>query len=55
MADIARRVSQAARELGMSTKEVLTLAHQGTLGYVLRDGIAHIPPAAIQEYLATAS
>jgi hypothetical protein len=37
------------------TPSAVTLEHEGKLGYVRRDGIAHIPPAAIQDHLATAS
>lgn len=55
MADEALRVTEAARRLGMPTKELLQLIRDRKIGYVMQDGIAHVPEGAIEEYRATAS
>lgn len=55
MADAPLRVTEAARHLGLSTKDVLRLIHERRIGYVMQDGIAHIPAEAIDEYQARAS
>jgi len=49
------RASEAARRLGVSTKELLRLVHDRKIRYVMVKGIAHIPDDAIAEYQATAS
>jgi excisionase family DNA binding protein len=49
------RASQAARQLNVSTKELLRLVHDRRIRYVMVDGIAHIPLDALDEYRARAS
>jgi hypothetical protein len=49
------RAPQAARELGIPTKELLRLVYERKIRYVMVDGIAHIPPEALTEYRAKAS
>ena len=47
--------SQAARRLGIPTKEVLRLIHERKIRYVMVKGIAHVPDDAIEEFHAKAS
>lgn len=42
--------AEAARRLGMPTKELLRLVYEREIRYVMVDGIAHIPEDAIDEY-----
>lgn len=49
------RAAQAARQLGMPTKELLRLVYERKIRYVMLNGIAHIPADAIEEYQAQAS
>jgi len=49
------RAPEAARRLGISTKDVLALAHERRIDYVMRDGIVHFPPDALERYLASAA
>ncbi|MGH9151129.1 MAG: excisionase family DNA-binding protein [Acidimicrobiales bacterium] len=49
------RAAQAARRLGIPTKELLRLVHERKIRYVMLDGIAHIPADAVDEYQAKAS
>jgi excisionase family DNA binding protein len=49
------RASEAARRLGMPTKELLRLVHDRKIRYVMVKGIAHIPNDAVEEYRARAS
>jgi excisionase family DNA binding protein len=42
--------SEAARRLGLPTRELLRLVHERTIRYVMVDGIAHIPEDALEEY-----
>jgi excisionase family DNA binding protein len=49
------RASEAARRLGISTKELLGLVHERKIRYVMADGIAHIPVDAFDEFRAKAS
>jgi len=49
------RASEAARRLGMSTKDLLYLVHAREIRYEMVDGIAHIPTDAVDEYRAKAS
>ena len=49
------RASEAAREFGIPTKELLRLVHEGRIRYVMVNGIAHIPVDALDEYRARAS
>ena len=47
------RATEAARRLGIRTKDLLRLVVERRIGYVLVDGIAHVPEQAIEEYQAT--
>ena len=49
------RASEAARRLGLPTKELLRLVHDRRIRYVMVNGIAHIPQDAVEEYRAKAS
>ena len=46
----ALRATEAARQLGISTKELLRLVHRREIRYVMVNGIAHVPVDAIDEY-----
>ena len=46
------RASEAARRLEMSTKELLRLVYNRETDFVMIDGMAHIPPDAIESYTA---
>jgi hypothetical protein len=49
------RATQAARRLGIPTKELLRLVYEHQIRYVMINGIAHIPVDALLEYRAKAS
>jgi len=49
------RATEAARRLGMPTKELLRLIHGRKIRYVMVKGIAHVPADALEEYRANAS
>lgn len=49
------RATEAARLLGMPTRELLRLLHEHRIRYVMVDGIAHVPADAIDEYRARSS
>jgi hypothetical protein len=49
------RAAQAARQLGITTKELLRLVYDHKIRYVMLKGIAHIPSDAIEEYRSKAS
>ena len=49
------RVTQAARRLGMTTRELLELIKARRIRYVMIDGIAHVPEDAVAEYKSRAS
>ncbi|HTV12323.1 MAG TPA: hypothetical protein VME20_10755 [Acidimicrobiales bacterium] len=49
------RASEAARRLGVPTKELLRLVRERQIRYVMVDGIAHVPDDALEEYRARAS
>ena len=49
------RASQAARRLGIPTKELLRLIHDRKIRYVMVDGIAHVPEDAIDDYVGRAA
>jgi excisionase family DNA binding protein len=55
MDDTLLRASEAARRLGISTKQLLTLVHERKIRFVMREGIAHIPADALGDYQASAS
>ena len=44
------RATQAARRLGITTRELVQLIYERRIRYVMVDGIASIPPDAIDEY-----
>lgn len=48
------RATEAARRLGLPTRELLRLAHQREIAYVMVDGIAHFPVEVLEDYRATA-
>ena len=49
------RATEAARRLGMPTRELLRLVYERRIRYLMVDGIAHVPEDAIDEYRARAS
>jgi excisionase family DNA binding protein len=49
------RASEAARRLGIPTKELLRLVREREIRYVMVSGIAHVPDDALEEYRAKAS
>jgi excisionase family DNA binding protein len=49
------RATEAARRLGIPTKELLRLVHERRIRYVMVNGIAHIPVDALDEYRTRAS
>lgn len=49
------RATEAARRLGIPTKELLRLIYERQIRYVMIEGIAHVPPDALDEYRAKAS
>jgi excisionase family DNA binding protein len=44
------RASEAARRLGISTKELLRLVYERRIGYVMVDDIAHVPASTVERY-----
>lgn len=50
MPDTALRATEAARRLGVPTKELLRLIQSRKIRYVMVDGIAHVPEDALAEY-----
>ncbi len=44
------RASEAACSLGLSTKELPRLVYERRIAYEMVEGIAHIPPSAIEDY-----
>lgn len=55
MTEAPLRVSEAARRLGVPTKQVLVLIREHRIRYVMKDGIAHVPVDALREFEAEAS
>ena len=49
------RASEAARRLGMPTKDLLRLVYDRKIRFVMVDGIAQIPVDALEEYRTQAS
>jgi excisionase family DNA binding protein len=49
------RATEAARLLGIPTRELLGLIYEHRIRYVMINGIAHVPVEAIDEYRAKAS
>jgi excisionase family DNA binding protein len=50
MADAPLRATQAARRLGIPTRDLLRLVYERKIRYVMVDGISHIPEDALDEY-----
>ena len=48
------RASEAARQLSMSTRDLVRLVYERRIRYEMVDGIAHIPSDAFEEYRAKA-
>lgn len=55
MAADTLRAGEAARRLGISTRDLLVLIRERKIRYVMVDGIAHVPVDAVDEYRAKAS
>jgi excisionase family DNA binding protein len=55
MASEPLRATEAARRLGIATRELLRLIHERKIRYVMVEGIAHVPEDAVEEYRAKAS
>ncbi|MHB8449929.1 MAG: excisionase family DNA-binding protein [Mycobacteriales bacterium] len=49
------RASEAARQLGIPTRDLLRLVHERKIRFVMVEGIAHVPADAVAEYRAKAS
>ena len=49
------RASEAARRLGIPTRDLLVLMQEHKIRYVMVDGIAHVPVDAVEEYRAKVS
>ena len=49
------RATQAAKRLGIPTKEILRLALERRIRFVMVDGLVHFPEDALTEYQAKAS
>ena len=49
------RATEAARRLGIPTRELLQLILERKIRYVMVNGIAHVPPDAVDEYRTKAS
>lgn len=49
------RAAEAARYLGVPTKQLLRLAYERRIRFVMVDGVAHFPKDALAEYRAEAS
>jgi excisionase family DNA binding protein len=49
------KASEAARRLGVPTKELLRLVHERQIRFVMVKGIAHVPDDAVEEFRAKAS
>jgi hypothetical protein len=49
------RASEAARRLGMPTKDLLQLVYDRKIRFIMVDGIAHIPVDALEDFRTQAS
>ena len=49
------RVTQAAKRLGLTTRQVLQLISDRRVPYVMVDGIAHVPEEFLEDYRAAVS
>lgn len=50
MSEDPLRLAEAARRLEISTRALLDLMRSKKIRYVMREGIAHIPSGAFDEY-----
>jgi excisionase family DNA binding protein len=50
MTDDLLRAPEAARRLGVPTKELLRLIYDRKIRYVVVGGIAHVPADAVEEF-----
>ncbi len=50
MTDEPLRATEAAKRLGITTKELLVLINERRIGYVMQGGIAHVPVSALDKY-----
>ena len=50
MSDELLDLTQAARRLGISTREMVVLVDEGKIRYVIYHGMPHIRPEAVEEY-----
>ena len=50
MTDELLRAPEAARRLGVPTKELLRLIYERKIRYVMVKGIAHVPEEAVEEF-----
>ena len=55
MSDAPLRATQAARRLGITTRELVQLIYERKIRFVMVNGIAHIPIDAVDEYRSKAS
>lgn len=55
MTDDLLRAPEAARRLGVPTKELLRLIYERKIRYVMVKGIAHVPEEAVEEFRGKAS
>jgi len=50
MSDEPLSLTQAARRLGITTREIAVLVDEGKIRYVIHRGMVHILPEALDEY-----
>lgn len=50
METVPLRATEAARSLGTATTELLRLAHERRIRYVMIDGIVHFPESALEQW-----
>ena len=50
MSDEPLDLTQAARRLGITTREIVVLVDEGKIRYVIHRGMVHILPEALDEY-----
>lgn len=54
MATEPLRATEAARRLGIPTREPLRLAHEREIAYVMVEGIAHFPVDVLEDHRTAA-
>lgn len=50
METVPLRATEAARSVGISTKELLRLAYERRIRYVMVGGMVHFPESALEEW-----